>query len=89
MSVEVQRSTTVRRSANVQRSGTRKGPNPNLNPAAPKKQKGYEIVQQGIKELYPLDKGNIVPDLEYVQFIGKHLFHFILTAVIALCLFQD
>ncbi|KAL7910598.1 ankyrin repeat-containing domain protein [Trichoderma velutinum] len=66
MSLEVQRSTTVRRSANVQRSGTRKGPNPNLNPAAPKKQKGYEIVQQGIKELYPLDKGNIVPDLDIV-----------------------
>ncbi|KAL6697088.1 hypothetical protein J3F84DRAFT_406782 [Trichoderma pleuroticola] len=66
MSLEIQRSTTVRRSANVQRSGTRKGPNPNLNPAAPKKQKGYEIVQQGIKELYPLDKGNIVPDLDIV-----------------------
>ncbi|KAL7953358.1 hypothetical protein V8C34DRAFT_321248 [Trichoderma compactum] len=66
MSLEVQRSTTVRRSANIQRSGTRKGPNPNLNPATPKKQKGYEIVQQGIKELYPLDKGNIVPDLDIV-----------------------
>ncbi|KAL7940787.1 hypothetical protein V8C42DRAFT_336550 [Trichoderma barbatum] len=66
MSLDIQRSTTVRRTTNVQRSGTRKGPNPNLNPAAPKKQKGYDIVQQGIKELYPLEKANVVPDLDIV-----------------------
>lgn len=64
MSLDIQRSITVRQSTNVYRSGTRKGPNPNLNSTAPKKQKGYEIVQQGIKELYPLEKTNVVPDLE-------------------------
>lgn len=64
MSLDVQRSATVRRSTTVHRSGTRKGPNPAVNATASKKQKGYEVVQQGIKELCPLDKANVVPDLE-------------------------
>ncbi|KAH0492017.1 hypothetical protein TgHK011_003415 [Trichoderma gracile] len=66
MSLNVQRSTTVRRSTTVHRSGTRKGPNPAVNAPALKKQKGYEVVQQGIKELYPLDKANVAPDLDIV-----------------------
>ncbi|KAL7807892.1 ankyrin repeat-containing domain protein [Trichoderma aethiopicum] len=66
MSLDVQRSATVRRSTTVHRSGTRKGPNPAVNAPAPKKQKGYEVVQQGIKELCPLDKANVAPDLDIV-----------------------
>lgn len=56
-------------SASLHRSATRKAPNSNAATAATaaassKKKKGYEVVQQGIKELYPLDKPNVSPDLE-------------------------
>lgn len=44
----------------LQRSVTRKG-----GAAAPaRKKKTYDIVQQGLKELHPLEKPNIVPEIE-------------------------
>ncbi|KAI1414542.1 hypothetical protein F5Y13DRAFT_197539 [Hypoxylon sp. FL1857] len=45
----------------LQRSATRKAAS---GPA--KRKKDYDIVQQGIKELYPLDKPNVEPEIDIV-----------------------
>ncbi|KAI1452157.1 hypothetical protein F4805DRAFT_448633 [Annulohypoxylon moriforme] len=44
-------------------------------PAGPaRRKKDYEIVQQGIKELYPLDKQNVEPEIDivFVPGLGAH-----------------
>ncbi|KAI1104890.1 hypothetical protein F4804DRAFT_169711 [Jackrogersella minutella] len=48
---------------------TRKAPS---GPA--KRKKDYDIVQQGIKELYPLDKSNVEPEIDivFVPGLGAH-----------------
>ncbi|KAH9986355.1 hypothetical protein F4779DRAFT_305512, partial [Xylariaceae sp. FL0662B] len=53
----------------LQRSATRKAAS---GPA--KRKKDYDVVQQGIKELYPLDKPNIIPDIDivFVPGLGAH-----------------
>jgi hypothetical protein len=42
----------------LQRSATRKAPGP------AKEKKDYSIVEQAMKELYPLDKANHAPEIE-------------------------
>ncbi|KAI1377216.1 hypothetical protein F4677DRAFT_415636 [Hypoxylon crocopeplum] len=56
-------------SSSLQRSATRKAAS---GPA--KKKKDYDIVQQGIKELYPLDKPNVDPEIDivFVPGLGAH-----------------
>ncbi|KAI5859496.1 hypothetical protein GGS23DRAFT_320106 [Durotheca rogersii] len=43
-------------------------------PGPARKKKDYDIVQQGIKELYPLDKPNIEPEIDivFVPGLGAH-----------------
>jgi hypothetical protein len=43
----------------LQRSATRKA---GVGPA--KEKKDYSIVEQAMKELYPLEKQNVVPEIE-------------------------
>ncbi|KAI0380721.1 hypothetical protein F5Y04DRAFT_256583 [Hypomontagnella monticulosa] len=52
----------------LQRSATRKAA------AGPTKRKGYEIVQQGIKELYSPEKSNVEPEIDivFVPGLGAH-----------------
>ncbi|CAJ2507809.1 Uu.00g089950.m01.CDS01 [Anthostomella pinea] len=49
----------------LQRSATRKA-----GSVPAKRKKDYDIVQQGIKELYPSDKPNVVPDIDIVLVPG-------------------
>ncbi|KAI1767447.1 hypothetical protein GGR53DRAFT_463345 [Hypoxylon sp. FL1150] len=53
----------------LQRSATRKAAS---GPA--RRKKDYDIVQQGIKELYPLDKANVEPEIDivFVPGLGAH-----------------
>ncbi|KAI0169704.1 hypothetical protein GGR52DRAFT_478508 [Hypoxylon sp. FL1284] len=53
----------------LQRSATRKAAS---GPA--RRKKDYDIVQQGIKELYPLDKPNVEPEIDivFVPGLGAH-----------------
>lgn len=53
----------------LQRSATRKAP---AGPA--RRKKDYDIVQQGVKELYPLDKSDVEPEIDivFVPGLGAH-----------------
>ncbi len=63
--MSLQRSGT-RKEGSLRRTGTRKAPE-----APDKRGKGYDIVQQGIKQLYPLeDNAKVKSDIEWVP--GLH-----------------
>jgi hypothetical protein len=59
----------------LKRSVTKRAPGPNADaPTAVKPKKGYDIIQQGMKQLYPSqDEIALVPEVEYAYQVTKQL----------------